>query len=104
MFRCERPPRLRRYGGLRQLFVNAAATPPISGGELPHDDASLRLRPCVIDLRSIFLTQDTRRGAMRNVCISFYFKSRGIPPRSSARSILTRTPKPFFSGSRSFSG
>jgi hypothetical protein len=26
---CERPPRLRRLGELRRLFMNAAATPPL---------------------------------------------------------------------------
>src|SRR5215475_13396510 len=32
MFRCERPPRLRREGGLRRNFLDAAATPPHEEG------------------------------------------------------------------------
>src|SRR5262249_9636146 len=35
---CERPPRLRRQGGLRRLFVDAAATPP-------HEEGNISLIP-----------------------------------------------------------
>src|SRR6266850_2104562 len=49
---CERPPRLRRFGGLRRLFVNAAATPPLQGGECS--------RPTHSQIETDLLTQDTR--------------------------------------------
>ena len=31
---CEPPPRLRRHGGLRRIFLNAAATPPHEEGNM----------------------------------------------------------------------